>query len=64
MIWIGDNLALQNQLLEALHCSTVGHSGIPVTYHKIKQLFCLVRYEECHPCLCQDLYNLPADQTK
>jgi hypothetical protein len=37
---VGDNLPLQQQILEAVHSSTGGgHSGFPVTYRKMKQLF-------------------------
>jgi transposase InsO family protein len=39
-IWIGNNSALELQIMEALHDSPVGgHSGFPVTYRRIKQLF-------------------------
>ena len=39
-IWLGSNKALQNRVLAALHNSPVGgHSGAPVTYQKIRQLF-------------------------
>jgi hypothetical protein len=39
-IWIGNNVDLQTQLLEALHCSAVsGHSGFLVTYRRMKQIF-------------------------
>jgi len=39
-IWIGHNAELQTRTIVALHDSAVGgHSGIPVTYRRIKQLF-------------------------
>jgi transposase InsO family protein len=39
-IWVGMNLEMQKQLLTALHASPLGgHSGFPVTYHKVKKLF-------------------------
>lgn len=39
-IWIGDNLTLQVKLLHACHSSPIGgHSGFPVTYKRMKQLF-------------------------
>ncbi|WVZ69502.1 hypothetical protein U9M48_018276 [Paspalum notatum var. saurae] len=39
-IWIGNNPSLQTRLLQACHDSAVGgHSGFPVTYSRIKQLF-------------------------
>jgi hypothetical protein len=51
-IWIGDNVALQTQLLEALHCSAIGgHSGFLITYHRMKQLFAWSGMKRCQPCL-------------
>jgi hypothetical protein len=39
-ISIGDNTTLQQQVLAALHSLVVGgHSGFPVTYRKMKQIF-------------------------
>jgi hypothetical protein len=39
-VWIGSNTALQQKILQACHSSALGgHSGIPVTYMRIKQLF-------------------------
>lgn len=39
-IWVGPSSELQHKLLTAFHSSAVGgHSGIPVTYARIKQLF-------------------------
>lgn len=39
-IWVGNNPELQLKLIRELHASPVGgHSGFPVTYRKIKQLF-------------------------
>nr|CAH67116.1 H0502G05.7 [Oryza sativa] len=39
-VWIGDNPTLQSKLLTELHSSPIGgHSGFPVTYRKLKQLF-------------------------
>jgi len=39
-IWLGSNLALQHKILHALHGSAIGgHSGFPVTYRRVKQLF-------------------------
>jgi len=38
-IWIGNNNSLQQKLLSACHSSAIGgHSGIPVTYLRIKKL--------------------------
>lgn len=39
-IWLGNNETLQTQIISALHSSPVGgHSGFPVTYRRLKQLF-------------------------
>lgn len=39
-IWLGNNTTLQQTVISAMHNSAVGgHSGIPVTYHRLKQLF-------------------------
>lgn len=39
-IWIGQQPELHLQLIEALHTSAVGgHSGVPVTYRRVKQFF-------------------------
>jgi hypothetical protein len=39
-IWIGQDPALQSQLIQALHNSAVGgHSGSPMTYRRLKHIF-------------------------
>ncbi|WVZ67898.1 hypothetical protein U9M48_016915, partial [Paspalum notatum var. saurae] len=39
-VWIGNNPELQQQLITACHSSALGgHSGIPVTYRRMKQMF-------------------------
>jgi hypothetical protein len=39
-IWVGQSAPLQDHLIAALHASAVGgHSGFPVTYARLKQLF-------------------------
>jgi len=39
-VWLGNNTVLQLKVLSALHDSAVGsHSGVPVTYRRVKQLF-------------------------
>lgn len=39
-LWIGNNPSLQTKLLQAFHSSPIGgHSGVPVTYRRMKQLF-------------------------
>jgi hypothetical protein len=40
-IWLGENSAVQTKLIAVFHASAIGgHSGIKVTYHRLKQLFC------------------------
>ena len=39
-IWVGNDAALRLKLVQAMHASAVGgHSGVPVTYRRIKQHF-------------------------
>jgi hypothetical protein len=39
-IWIGKNSNMQNKLLHAYHSSAIdGHSGVPVAYARMRQLF-------------------------
>lgn len=39
-VWLGNHLALQHKIIDALHSSPMGgHSGFPVTYRRIKALF-------------------------
>jgi hypothetical protein len=39
-LWIGADSALQSKLLQAMHSTAIGgHSGIPVTYRRMKQQF-------------------------
>ncbi|WVZ54205.1 LOW QUALITY PROTEIN: hypothetical protein U9M48_005042 [Paspalum notatum var. saurae] len=39
-VWLGSNVDVQLQVMQALHNSPMGgHSGFPVTYRHIKQLF-------------------------
>lgn len=39
-VWLGSNTAIQTKVTNALHSSAVGgHSGFPVTYSRVKQLF-------------------------
>lgn len=40
-IWLGNNSLAQQHVMQALHASGIGgHSGIHVTYQRIKALFC------------------------
>jgi hypothetical protein len=39
-VWIGNSLELQHLILSVVHGSAIrGHSGFPITYRKLKQLF-------------------------
>lgn len=39
-VWVGNNLALQQQLIQAFHSSPLGgHSGIPATIKHLQELF-------------------------
>jgi hypothetical protein len=39
-IWVGQSHSLQTRLISAFHSSVIGgHSGVPVTYARLKQLF-------------------------
>lgn len=39
-IWVGTDVTLQQRIISAFHDSAMGgHSGFPVTYHRLKQLF-------------------------
>jgi hypothetical protein len=39
-IWLGDKMELQHQILQAMQSSAMGgHSGFPITYRRLKQLF-------------------------
>lgn len=39
-VWLGQNTNLQTTVIGALHSSAIGgHSGFPVTYARVKQLF-------------------------
>jgi hypothetical protein len=39
-VWVGQDKSLQQHLISALHDSAVGgHSGMPVTYRRMKQAF-------------------------
>jgi hypothetical protein len=39
-IWLGNNKAMQQRVIQALHTSAVGgQSGVPVTCHHVRQLF-------------------------
>jgi transposase InsO family protein len=47
-VWIGNNATVQQSIMSALHASPVGgHSGIPVTYQRIKKLFAWPAMKKC-----------------
>jgi hypothetical protein len=59
-IWVGEDTHLQHRIVEALHSSPLGgHSGIPVTYSRVKKLFAWTKLkpfvqkfvQECQVCL-------------
>jgi hypothetical protein len=46
-VWVGDNVLIQRQIMSALHDSPLGgHSGFPVTYRRIKQIFAWPRLKQ------------------
>jgi hypothetical protein len=60
---VGANLVLQSRITNALHASaTGGHSGFPVTYRRVKQLFSwplmkqFVRRQVQECLICQQAY--------
>jgi hypothetical protein len=63
-IWIGQDPALQSQLIQALHNSVVGgHSGAHVTYRRLKNIFAWRGYEKTGSAVCADLLGVLASQT-
>jgi hypothetical protein len=59
-IWIGQDPALHSQIISSLHNSPVGgHSGFPITYRRLKQMFawkgmkCAVQQyvQHCQVCI-------------
>ncbi|CAN6249028.1 unnamed protein product [Urochloa humidicola] len=39
-VWLGNNVKLRQSVLQAMHSSALGgHSGVPVTYQRLKRLF-------------------------
>jgi len=50
-IWLGNNKVMQQRVIQALHTSAVGgHSGVPVTCRRVRQLF-------AWPGLKNDIYE-------
>jgi hypothetical protein len=59
-IWIGANPTLQKKLMQACHTSALGgHSGLPVTYVRMK-VICMERYEESCEGFCPRMSDLSA----
>lgn len=59
-IWLGADAQLHHRILSALHCSAMGgHSGVPVTYSRVKGIFAWKNLkssvqqfvEQCQVCL-------------
>lgn len=67
-IWVGADSDLQQKLLAAFHCSAVGgHSGMPVTYARLKQLFAwkgMKRAVQQFVSLCTVCQQAKADRAK
>ncbi|KAM3402096.1 hypothetical protein ACQJBY_006196 [Aegilops geniculata] len=60
-LWLGGSAVLQQRVLKAFHDSTVGgHSGFPVTYHRLRRIFAWPKMKD----LCADLFCLPTSQTR
>ena len=46
-LWLGGSPALQQHMLQAFHDSTMGgHSGVPVTYRRLRHLFAWPKMKE------------------
>lgn len=53
-IWLPDNYELQKQIMQEFHASPIGgHSGIPVTLRRLKQLFAWKGMNKCVQRLVQ-----------
>jgi hypothetical protein len=67
-IWLGTNSVLHIKVLQALYGSAIGgHSGIPVTYRRVKQLFAwlgLKRYVQEFVSSCQICQQAKAGRVK
>jgi transposase InsO family protein len=67
-IWIGNDATLRLKLLQAMHSSAVGgHSGVPVTYRRVKQHFYWVGLKSAvHSFVsaCQICQQAKPDRTK
>ena len=67
-LWIGDNPILQQKLLIACHASAVGgHSGVPVTYIRMKRIFAWKGMKAAVTCFvksCLTCQQAKPDRTK
>jgi hypothetical protein len=62
-IWVGNNEDLHQQIFQALHSFAVcGHSGFPVTYRRMKQLFAWVGMKTATLIFYQSLFCLSASK--
>ena len=62
-IWIGQNLQLQTKLIAAVHDSVLGgHSGVSVTYGRLKQLFAWHGMKSGCPAICLGVLCMSASQ--
>jgi hypothetical protein len=62
-IWIGSNSALQTKLISTFHASALGgHSGIQVTYQRLKKVLILRIHMAGHETgcgvICQTVWDL------
>jgi len=67
-IWLGTNSVLHNKVVQALHGSAIGgHSGITVTYRRVKQLFVwpgLKKYVQAYVSSCSICQQAKAERVK
>lgn len=50
-VWLGDNVDLQKQVLNALHTGAIGgHSGSNATYRRVRRLFTWLRLNTTSSC--------------
>lgn len=66
-VWLGNNVKLQQQVMRALHNSSVGgHSGFPATYRRIKHLFAwpgMKEHIKMHVQTCQVCQQAKPDRS-
>lgn len=63
-VWLGSNTTAQDMILKSMHSSpSGGHSGIHVTYDRLK-VVCLARHEGSSSEVCVQLCGLQTSQTR